>query len=273
MELSVKQYKPLEEAYEEFYFSQLKRALVPIQNKYNACFQDNFLQDFNRLCDIIPGSAERLQPTGQPRPHHDVESLFWVLSYALVRALPRNAASMERSVDADKFIDSLATHYFGIIKDSRLYMTMEEDYWKITSHSQLEPLCPMLEAMSALLAIRWSFLLTDQRSLFVHQAFKRILLAEIYRLREHEDIPLDTDKPREARALSGRDDSRSPIGETQFFEEVPPPAIHATRGALAEDEHTRFCSVERNEVLQDLLNDERWMMLLPFAGNDAVSSD
>ena len=200
MELSVEQYEPLQEDYEEFYFRRLKRALGPIQEKYNAHFQDNFLQEFNKLCDIIPGSAERIQPTGQHCPHHDVESLFWVLSYALVRALPRNAASMERRVNADKFTDNLVTHYFGISTDSRLWLMTQGKAWEYTLHSHLESLCPMLKAMTTLLIIPWSVLLSDKRSLFVHQAFKRILLAEIYRLREHGDILLDAGKLCDARA-------------------------------------------------------------------------
>ncbi|KAF8581021.1 hypothetical protein K439DRAFT_258862 [Ramaria rubella] len=137
------------------------------------------------------------------QPFHDVESMFWVIVWFLMRAWPEDSREPEitdqyKLSTAAMLAHRMGTDGFGLRKDLLRY---KGQVWETILHSQCRPLASMLAKMAAYLGIRW-LSHPDAPPCHSHEALKRLLLKEIVRMtQEGKPIPI-----RGPRSISGDHD-------------------------------------------------------------------
>ena len=196
--------------------NKLRRELLELEDSTTSHFRDGFRELFKSLTkDSLATLGAEWVPTH--RPHHDVESLFWVLCYSLARALPFGA-DHRRGPSLDGFCRSLLDHAVPLCPSSSdprdVYLDATSHTWARLLHPRLRSFYNMLSLMGVLFRISWSRRIKDAKCRVVHQAFKRLLFNEIWRMtqagsQELRDkgapgaiteawIRLDTTQPRKA---------------------------------------------------------------------------
>ena len=149
--------------------------------------------EFSSVLD--EGATVPKQLAVQHEPHHDVESVFWVLVGCLVRALPDG--------DDDKPTDTSNCIFNDMLyhempasrsnkRDEALSWTQTE--WRKALHPELRMLAPMIARMCQLLCINWRNRSTPSNRFLLHQGFKRLLFMQIREI--EKDIRLNTERPR-----------------------------------------------------------------------------
>jgi hypothetical protein len=151
--------------------------------------------EFSSVLDEEATLPEQLAP--QHKPHHDVESVFWVLVCCLVRALPHgdddNPTGLSDCISNDMLyheIPSSRSHR----RDKALGWTQKE--WEKALHPRLRMLAPMIVRMCKLLCINWRDRSTPSNRFLLHQGFKRLLFIQIREIGER-DIRLNTEKTKD----------------------------------------------------------------------------
>lgn len=204
----------------------LGNVFTPIEADFRDVFKDNFLATFEECTEVEKERMENKSATPvmpvspKQSPHHDVESLFWILSYNLARALPEGAK--QECSNADSFCRLLLHQSLSKLRESRATIfDFRERSWRRILHSGLCELAPMLASMGVLFRLRWSLhIFQPHQRLLLHQAFKRLLFKEILRMEQSQDIiPLDTTCPREVHLTPGEEIAMT-AKETNFTSEV-----------------------------------------------------
>lgn len=124
------------------------------------------------------------------RPDHDVESIFWVLVFAVMTALPKGAVDTPSQAfyEGMKYLRG-HTIEEGALGDSRdWFFFRDSNDWKRMLHSKLSPIAKMMEDLAMQVYPEYGLLYPPPRPEHLHEAFRRILLNQI--LSMEDDIPL-----------------------------------------------------------------------------------
>jgi hypothetical protein len=148
---------------------------------------DNYAKKFDDLGNGI-GKAN---PVKNPKeciflhcPHHDMESVIWVLIDGLVHAWPKSTEPEVRE-SAKSIMRILNTHTILVGGDSRKDIeSYDEDEWTQSLHPDLQFLAPMMTQIGKFLSCNWTLWMDpkDENPLkadFLHEALKQLLLEEI----------------------------------------------------------------------------------------------
>jgi hypothetical protein len=154
--------------------------------------------------EIGDGSLHRPRKSFLHRPHHDMESVIWVLIDGLVHAWPVGS-ELEITKEAKSIMLMFYNHNVDGIGDTRSGIDkIQEEQWLAILHPQLGFLAGMMAELSKFLYCDWSLWMIrsddDNKPLepgviplkpdFLHEALKRILLQAIVWNEGHMDIQL-----------------------------------------------------------------------------------
>ena len=124
------------------------------------------------------------------RPDHDIESIFWVLVFTLMLALPKGPYE-KPSPRFYKGVKKIREHTIDRDEDVDLrdwFFRLEPTEWPGLFHSKLSPIVGMVEALSLQVYPEYGLLNPPPEEEHLHEAFRRILLNQI--LSMEDDIPL-----------------------------------------------------------------------------------
>lgn len=157
--------------------------------------QDTYDAYIDVAANIYHGSKFQ-EPSNAPpsfshRPDHDVESLFWVLVFCVILALPLDA---DEELTQD-FVDAwtvMETH--AIVSDKTVdprtyFLTIEKAGWEQMVHPKLSSLAGMMIKLADQIAPEYGYLNPPPKRDHLHEAFRRILLEQILAM-EDNPIPL-----------------------------------------------------------------------------------
>jgi len=140
---------------------------------------------------------------------HDVESLYWIIMWFLIRASPvGNTESI--SVDYVLAAEGMLSHQIGTDKVAARtsFISYERRDWLEVIHPRCHGLIDMLVNMGSYLGKRW-LQFPDISPYHAHEAVKRLLLKEIIRMMDEEDpIPIQGPRPLPKKESKDRGDSR-----------------------------------------------------------------
>jgi hypothetical protein len=183
---------------------------VDFKETARAYHNKHLLSDFEKA---LTQESRSLTVSYEPRavvhePRHDVESMFWLLCFALARANPKSDASKPHNPTAEysEFCEvMLNRHQAPTLRRNRgRYLEQTEEEWKAILHPKLARLSGLLHHMGRYLAVR-SF---DHRNpgwdpYHAHQVFKTLLLAAIKTFQFGDRIPLCPHAPRYSQPITG----------------------------------------------------------------------
>ncbi|KAJ3486971.1 hypothetical protein NLI96_g3845 [Meripilus lineatus] len=135
-------------------------------------------------------------------PEHDVESVFWVLYYALIQANPSPQVDVPKK-DNNIFYDTMDLFFLHKVHDGadsrEPILTKSKKALERTLHPGLASLSDMLIKMIAQILPEYGHLpdLKTKRPEHLHEAMRRILLTQIVKmLKDKDPIPLQAGHPR-----------------------------------------------------------------------------
>ena len=121
-------------------------------------------------------------------PHHDMESVIWILFDSLTRAMPKDAKEMALTGRAISVIRNFDNHVIDAASDTRHpILRFDEENWKEVLHPSLSFLAKSLANLTLFVRTDWSFWKDELPRDFMHEALKRILLRKIDRLGSSKD--------------------------------------------------------------------------------------
>ena len=144
-------------------------------------------------------------------PDHDVESIFWVLLYALMLALPRSSCD----IPSELFYEGINTIKNHTINQGRVvdvrdwFFQLEEAEWKELFHDKLSCCAGMMMALAEQVYPEYGLLDPPPKKDHLHEAFRRILLNQI--LTMQDEIPLT---PGASRNTSPHPTTMTPTSQT-----------------------------------------------------------
>ncbi|EJD43803.1 hypothetical protein AURDEDRAFT_114584 [Auricularia subglabra TFB-10046 SS5] len=198
------------------YSDLLARAFPNGDKGFMAAFKMVHEREVNRINMMHDDYCDaRTDPEELHRARHDMESLFWVTFWALLRASPLFVPPDDASGDALKWLgDSMLDHKLG-------YETFRSTLWassNLTSGMHLllrERVGPLLRDMAAYVSIPWhryTATVPDLPQNHAHIAFTRMLIVEIHQLSNSSDILFDRNVPRNLRTVKNfnQDNSTKP---------------------------------------------------------------
>ena len=240
----------------------LTNYLKGVFKKTGAKFSDSFhkvVDDIGTSMSYSTTEEVKQLEQRQNLPRHDVESLFWVLIFALLRALPEGAEDHECTAKAQNSYNVMVYHFLtrsmDITTDARVQLLRGSLRWKAVLHTKLYPICGMLNAMGNLFSIDWSSRIHDKRNTFIHEAFRCILLGEIDRLICDGDVNIHTELPRDAELNK---DTRLKSHKSLKRRCLDKIFQHVSQSKVSEV--NKFLS-ERKAIMEDWINDELWMSM------------
>ncbi|THH03710.1 hypothetical protein EW145_g6065 [Phellinidium pouzarii] len=131
------------------------------------------------LIKMVSKSDDKF-PRYRHAAYHDVESFFWVLVYELLVAYPENGTP-SMSASANILLLQFQGHYF-VESDFRHSLFQEEkEFWKAVLHPRLECMAELISTLCGYFIPEWAFW-PELPEDHTHEAFKRLLLAEIAKL-------------------------------------------------------------------------------------------
>jgi hypothetical protein len=126
-------------------------------------------------------------------PYHDMESVFWVIYWSLLRAVPTKSKDFEEGVEHSAFQEAfkiITTHGSGM---SDLRGALSGSPWGDHLHSALRSLGPMLTTMWTYVSREWGLFYNKDgttRQDHAHEAVLCLLLREIVRLENEGPLPI-----------------------------------------------------------------------------------
>lgn len=200
-----------------------------------------FMKVFNEIYDLEDSRSSvrhkhygaTTDPSSLHRPRHDMESLFWILLWALLRASPLfgTPAGLTNDLALSETANILLNHRIGTKEEVR------SGYRRDPPVSGLHPLFKsfgeLLIDMATYLRIPWHLYEGTVEGLspkHVHIAFRRMLLVQIYELSLNnaaKDVLFNRKMPRNIRNESnfGQDRGETPTRSTgTFYPPYPLPA-------------------------------------------------
>ena len=156
--------------------------------------QETYDEYSDKASGTVHGRTRPVPPMIPPpfshRPDHDIESIFWVLLFTLILALPQGsyekplpnfyeglAMIRDHTIDKNKKVD---------VRDWFFHLLPEE--WSELFHPKLSPLVPMMEALAEQVYPEYGLLCPPPNEDHLHEAFRRILLKQILSMKDN--IPL-----------------------------------------------------------------------------------
>ncbi|EJD48054.1 hypothetical protein AURDEDRAFT_151185 [Auricularia subglabra TFB-10046 SS5] len=116
-------------------------------------------------------------------PRHDAESCYYVIVVFVLLALPANALNVDDTTAMTRWIDDFERHCVGVLRDARCNVfTMCDKAWREALHPGLHPLVPFLLRLSEVVQPEYGRSDTSLDPYHLHEAMKRILWQEIWRL-------------------------------------------------------------------------------------------
>ncbi|KAF8581019.1 hypothetical protein K439DRAFT_1662495 [Ramaria rubella] len=194
------------------------------RQRFISSYSGESYDAFNAFLDSVlagtfptkdPFSSSEETATIVHQPFHDVESMFWVIVWFLMRTWPEDSCEPEitdqyKLSTAAMLGHRIGTDGFGLRKDLLRY---KDRIWERILHSECRPLASMLANMAAYLGIRW-LSHPDAPPCHSHEALKRLLLKEIVRM-THEGKPIFIKGPRPIPASKPEDQStKSPVASS-----------------------------------------------------------
>lgn len=164
------------------------------QETYDAYTDIHTVHGRERLIDPPP------TPEFYHRPDHDVESIFWVLVFALITAKPEDAPD-EPTPTFFEAMEWFQTHSIKevMLTDSRNpFLNLSHKHWAEILHPRLASLIGMMQELSTQVRPEYGLLQPPPAEDHLHEAFRRILLKQI--LSMNDDIPLTPNVSRELSA-------------------------------------------------------------------------
>ncbi len=189
------------------------RRMPTLSGDAKAAYVRAYKEDtYNMYCDTHdtihgstppPGSAKLPPFEFCHRPDHDVESIFWVLLFTLLRAQPYDATE---DVDLELFWTTNQCLLDHVIQSKARFdtrdslLTFSEETMAEALNSKLAPLSGMLADMAAQVRPEYGYLSPSPRKDHLHEAMRRLLLQQIVGMKD--DIKL---RPGVSRPLSPDD--------------------------------------------------------------------
>ncbi|GJJ08993.1 hypothetical protein Clacol_003214 [Clathrus columnatus] len=167
------------------------------------CGQRRYDSYNNWLQSVLSGVVKEVHPfatgdfTISNQPHHDMESVYWIILWFLVTSWP-NEVALE---DLNLSISGRNSHHFIIRSmlargtDMDTYpivnfLANSKEIWELKLHPIYQLLAGMVADMGQYIAMRWSRF-PDAPFWHSHEAFKRLLLKEIFRMtKDHNSVPI-----------------------------------------------------------------------------------
>jgi hypothetical protein len=200
------------------YLESLRQTLV-------VPLEDNFFDEFDRkanayhekynpptlaaaLAQRSKTSVDMHEPDAAVHePRHDVESMFWLLCFALARANPKSdAPNPHDPTEAySEFCEVMLNRpRTSSLRDDRgRYLEETEEGWKAILHPKLARLSGLLHHMGQYLAIRsFDHQNTQWGSYHAHQVFKILLVSAIKTFQSGDPILLCQHAPRYAQPVT-----------------------------------------------------------------------
>ena len=144
--------------------------------KYNTCRKDGLHQ------------ASELPKACVHQPRHDVESYFWMLALYLLQAVPEGVTAvdynLERYQEEMRTIMHLAARADAGGRSRSTFLTGDELFYQRRLHPGLAMLAPLIAELAHQTQPEWEFLSEPLPADHLHEAFHRILLKWIVKLKE-----------------------------------------------------------------------------------------
>ncbi|EJD48087.1 hypothetical protein AURDEDRAFT_144338 [Auricularia subglabra TFB-10046 SS5] len=154
---------------------------------------------------------------------HD-ESGFWVLSWSLLTALPAGALiEADNTKTMSQYINLFDSHRVRgneAAEDRQIFFDFDESSWKAVLHPGFHSLAPFLCKLAVVVQPEYGWVTSALSPYHLHEAIQRIILDEIFRLKQAGD-PLNVDK-QNRRLIEGRRAADIGLDATA-------PRIHAAR--------------------------------------------
>ncbi|KZV79453.1 hypothetical protein EXIGLDRAFT_782324 [Exidia glandulosa HHB12029] len=131
-------------------------------------------------------------------PRHDMESVFWVLLWCLVRACPEGAAFEDvKDGDFSNWANGMLHHTIGN-ETSRWFQLNAAKGLGAMLHEDLAHFSTLIQDIAAYLVVPWALYKDMVDEDHVHTAIRRLLLAQIHALANDpsKDVRLNTMQPR-----------------------------------------------------------------------------
>jgi hypothetical protein len=189
---------------------------------------DHFLRDFKEqarayfnthntpVTDFENAWAQGLKPPAgvyKPcavvhEPRHDVESMFWLLCFALARANPKSGAKNpdDTTVEYSEFCKVMLYEHepLNLRANRGRYLEQTKEQWKAILHPKLASLSLLLHHMGQYLAIRsFDHLNNKWGPYHAHQVFKILLFSAIKTFQSGDPILLCPHVPRYSLPVPG----------------------------------------------------------------------
>ncbi|GJJ11348.1 hypothetical protein Clacol_005580 [Clathrus columnatus] len=191
---------------------------------------------------------------GLHRPIHDMESVYWLILWFIIKALP-TGVNLELERDNHHFLEGLMLsrrigltgQAFSIVP----FLRSTEENWKGLLNPVYEPLVGMLFNMSQYICMRW-LEFPEVIPWHPHEAFKRLLLKEIIRMTDGNcPIPIKGPRPPSKKVsdkLSGTSSSQVLSQPGPSIPELQP-AGSQKRPHSESPDHSRPFKKPRTEIL------------------------
>ncbi|EJD48514.1 hypothetical protein AURDEDRAFT_162472 [Auricularia subglabra TFB-10046 SS5] len=174
---------------------------------YARAFPDGDNDFMNNFRYVVEEEKKRIaaddkaytDPKSLHRPHHDVESLYWVLLWAFARACPSGHSPHGTLNDPlTLFADVMLEHRLGE-ETLRCPLIFGEGVSEEVFHPLLrEHFYPALEALAIYLSVPWQLYAPDVHPCHAHVALRRLLLPLIDDIvkKKIPDVSFNTAQPR-----------------------------------------------------------------------------
>jgi hypothetical protein len=167
------------------------------RNLYLAKYGEKTYEEYTNNFDKAPPYKEKV--AGYKflhRPHHDMESVIWVLIDGLVHAWPVDS-EQDVTSQAETTMGMLQNHVILSYRDSRDGIEQyKKEMWLKILHPKMHFLAEMMVELSKFLHGDWSLWMNnnDNGALkpdFLHEALKRLLLQAIVWIQEKQEEHTD----------------------------------------------------------------------------------
>jgi len=206
------------------------------------------LEDDDDFFSAKPSPVAEIRISHQP--YHDIESLYWIIVWFLMRACPRDKPDLV-TPRYDQYTAVMIRHQVGREAFGRpTLLGREPELWKQILHPGCAALAGLLSSLGAYLSQRWSDYPTAPKW-HAHEAFRRILFRNILRMTEKGvEMPLGDprrlakDLRQELALITSSFRVKAMSNKTDAAERVEPSGSKRSRSQSMTDEET--------EILQKL---------------------
>lgn len=191
-----------------------KRAFPDDDFQFMARFRHVASEEDKRIAANIEAFTD---PDTPHRPHHDVESLYWVLLWAFSRACPLGKSPHGGPNDPfSLFAEVMLDHRLGeeTIRSEKL--TGNGPVPDLFDPELRPHIYPALKDLATYLAVPWHLYVNDVHPSHAHVALRRILLPLIHKIQNGKEgfknVLFDTTQPRTILKWSAAVNRKSPTG-------------------------------------------------------------